>query len=224
MHLLSFLKRGQHTASLNQRFSSSKSIDNDESEYTLKQRARRRLIGASLLVILSVLLLPRIFDTVQPVPHHDIKINLLSSTDSTASVPAPDASKTVTPLVDAYASSIASLSQGEKVIKPMAVAKTQQKESHHVNGMSISDAQSHKVATKKFLLKAGAFASETRAHNWLAKLKSAKLPAYIEHKKLPEGDRYLVRVGPYADYEFAQAVQKKLQTMGLPSIISEGSS
>jgi len=75
----------------------------------------------------------------------------------------------------------------------------------------------------KFILLIGAFASEDRARNWLGKLKSEKIPGYIEHKKVPEkGDLALLRAGPFNDRASAEAAQKRAEQIGLtPKLVQQ---
>ncbi len=229
MGLLSFFKpnkRANSSAHAHQRSALRESAA--DSEQRLRQRARWRLLGACILVAISVALLPALLDIApQPVTSMaDIKMRQ-QHTDTTASalieVTPPSAASSISrSSVNALSANPAetALSQGEEVVSqhrmPLGTRDTLAMTNNNEPGLQTNQ------TTTKFFLKAGVFASETRAYNWLAKLKAAKLPARVYHKKMAEGDRYLVRVGPFTDHESAQAAQKKLQNMGLPSIISEG--
>jgi DedD protein len=68
----------------------------------------------------------------------------------------------------------------------------------------------------RFVLQIGAFDDETAAQNWVTKLKSAGVPAYIEHRKLADGStRSLLRAGPFADRAAATAALQKVRQVGL---------
>ncbi|MNS90850.1 Sporulation related domain protein [compost metagenome] len=67
----------------------------------------------------------------------------------------------------------------------------------------------------------GAFSSEERAKNWLAKLKASKVPAYVEKKTLADGERILLRAGPFTDRDAADAADKKVKAVGLTSKVVE---
>ncbi|HBO80274.1 MAG TPA: sporulation protein, partial [Cupriavidus sp.] len=67
----------------------------------------------------------------------------------------------------------------------------------------------------------GAFSSEERAKNWLAKLKESKVPAYVEKKTLADGERNLLRAGPFTSRDAAEAAEKKVKAIGLTSKIVE---
>ena len=222
LSLFKLRKRANSSAHAHQRVALRESPG--DSEQRLRQRARWRLLGACLLVAISVAFLPELLDVAsQPVTAvADIKIRQ-QRTDSSTAV-AEHSSSLSTPRSSISLSSTKSaemaLSEGEEVV-PQHSTKAITQESLATRNNAVPASQINPV-TAKFFLKAGAFASEARAYNWLAKLKAAKLSAHIHHKKMAEGERYLVRVGPFTDHESAQAAQKKLQNMGLPSIITEG--
>lgn len=224
MGLSSFFKPRRNTNSqVRARRTVYRENDGDE-ESVLQQRARWRLIGASILVVMSIIILPKILDVAPPpasfpeVKIHSQHPNDISASSSVAdpgnaSVSVPQPSTALPSAVPAEAS----LSEGEQLVSQPAIASTS-----HRSQVNHQNASQSSAGAGKIFLKAGAFASETRAYNWLAKLKAAKLPAYVNHKKMAEGERYLLRVGPFVDHASAQTAQKKLQNMGLPSIITEG--
>ncbi|MCS6763778.1 MAG: SPOR domain-containing protein [Candidatus Protistobacter heckmanni] len=211
--------------------------------YVLKRSARRRLLGAAVMIIATVAVLPLIFDSKPKLSTRDIEIRMpdtqadaksdvkheskpeakldapKAEAKPAASAPAPApaaaasaAAKPAAPAraeaktdtkTDAKAESkpakpaqSASLDKGEEIVKPAAK----------------SDAKS---ASGKYLIQIGAFSSEERASNWLVKLKASKVPAYIELKKTDNGDRHLLRAGPFADKAAADSADKKIHNLGL---------
>ncbi|MDR5839270.1 SPOR domain-containing protein [Caballeronia sp. LZ034LL] len=71
-------------------------------------------------------------------------------------------------------------------------------------------------AGSRFVLQIGQFDDETAAQNWVSKLKSAGVPAYLEHRKQSDGStRSLLRAGPFADRAAAQAALVKVRQAGL---------
>ncbi|MDR5784158.1 SPOR domain-containing protein [Caballeronia sp. LZ065] len=71
-------------------------------------------------------------------------------------------------------------------------------------------------AGSRFVLQIGQFDDETAAQNWVNKLKSAGVPAYLEHRKQSDGStRSLLRAGPFADRAAAQAALVKVRQAGL---------
>jgi len=73
----------------------------------------------------------------------------------------------------------------------------------------------------KYLILIGAFSSEERAKGWLAKLKASKVPAYVEKKMLADGERILLRAGPFSDRDAADAADKRVRAVGLTSKVVE---
>lgn len=68
----------------------------------------------------------------------------------------------------------------------------------------------------RFVVQIGTFDDEAAAQNWVAKLKSAGVPAYTEHRKQADGStRTLLRAGPFADRAAASAALVKVRQAGL---------
>ncbi|MCS6765547.1 MAG: SPOR domain-containing protein [Candidatus Protistobacter heckmanni] len=111
----------------------------------------------------------------------------------------------------------ASLDKGEEIVKPAAKSDAKA-DSKSDKSADKSDAKS---ASGKYLIQIGAFASEERARNWLVKLKASKVPAYIELKKTDNGDRHLLRAGPFADKAAADSADKKIHNLGLTGKLIE---
>ena len=71
-------------------------------------------------------------------------------------------------------------------------------------------------AGSRFVVQIGQFDDETAAQNWVNKLKSAGVPAYLEHRKQSDGStRALLRAGPFPDRASAQAALVKVRQAGL---------
>ncbi|KMY85904.1 DedD protein [Candidatus Paraburkholderia calva] len=68
----------------------------------------------------------------------------------------------------------------------------------------------------RFVLQISQFDDETAAQNWVAKLKAADVPAYIEHRKLSDGGtKSMLRAGPFSDRAAAEAALAKVRRAGL---------
>lgn len=219
--------------------------EDDKNEASLKRLARRRLIGAFILVCAMVIVLPLVFDAVPKGPEPELDITIQSSAAASTQSSATSNIKNAKSVGNRLPYE-GMISEGEEIISqntsvsPQSVLKDSNRavstNGPQANSVSKntstalntpnenhgrSDGASKGVATNKVFLKAGVFASEERALKWFDKLKAAKLPAQMERKKTSEGDRYFLRVGPFADRAAAEAAQKKVQMIGLPSIISE---
>jgi DedD protein len=76
----------------------------------------------------------------------------------------------------------------------------------------------------RFVVQIGTFDDEAAAQNWVAKLKAAGVPAYVEHRKQADGSsRALLRAGPFADRSAASAALVKVRQAGLGGGTSKSS-
>lgn len=212
-----------------------------------QQRARHRLIGAAVLVLIAVVGLPRILDNKPKSVNNDIAVNIVTSLPApnaampssdekvkpipTAEAPAKEKeaapTKEVIPApevkpeakVDAKATSAPSkvnaigLAAGEEVVaSPNSPSKSKAEE------------LPKKVGPGKFVIQIGAFASEERAKGWVAKMKDQKIPNYVINKTGADGVKlYVLRAGPFADKDAAEAAEKKVKAMGLsPRLVEVG--
>jgi DedD protein len=192
-----------------------------------QQRARHRLIGAAVLVLIAVVGLPRILDNKPKSVNNDIAVNIVTSLPSPnavmpannerassaaavelaakekASTPPKEAVKTPPPA--GKINSINGLAAGEEVIAaPEAITKSKTEE------------LPKKVGPGKYVIQIGAFASEERAKGWIAKMKDQKIPNYVLNKTGADGVKlYVLRAGPFADKDAAETAEKKVKAMGL---------
>ncbi|KAF1027871.1 MAG: Cell division protein DedD [Burkholderia plantarii] len=71
-------------------------------------------------------------------------------------------------------------------------------------------------AGARFVLQLGALPDDATARSVVNKLKSAGVPAYVEHRKQPDGSTStLLRAGPFADRAAASAAIAKVRDAGL---------
>ncbi|MBU3583048.1 SPOR domain-containing protein [Polynucleobacter sp. 15G-AUS-farblos] len=205
-----------------------------------QQRARHRLIGAAVLVLIAVVGLPRILDSKPKSVNNDIAVNIVTSLPTPSAEPKPSEK----PKVDALTK--------EVVAEPKAEVKPDAKVEEKPDVKSVAPAKSASLGlaageevistqTKpkaedgadkspastgsgKFVIQIGAFASEERAKGWITKLKDQKIPNYVLNKNGTDGTKlYVLRAGPYTDKESAEAAEKKIKAMGLtPRIVETG--
>ncbi|MBN3819340.1 sporulation protein, partial [Paraburkholderia sp. Se-20369] len=71
-------------------------------------------------------------------------------------------------------------------------------------------------AGARFAVQLGSFKDDATARSWATKLKSAGVPAYVEHRKQADGSMAtLLRAGPFADRAAASAAIAKVREAGL---------
>ena len=216
-----------------------------------QQRARHRLIGAAVLVLIAVVGLPRILDNKPRSVSNDIAVNIVTSlptpaietkpTEKSKSETSSDASsKEVLPESKSEAKSDTKTDTKTEVKPAAPVAPTKSAVLGLAAGEEVVSAQAKPktedstaksaatssnpapVGSGKFVIQIGAFASEERAKGWIAKLKDQKIPNYVLNKNGTDGTKlYVLRAGPYTDKESAEAAEKKIKAMGLTPRIVE---
>jgi len=198
-----------------------------------KKRARRRLIGATALVLAAVIGLPMIFDS-EPKPlTDDIAIQIpsrdragvpvIASTAPLDSEPARSSS-----VVKAEPSSSEKLPVAEAVKpvpekpadKPVDKATDKSTDKSHNKPAENVSADRDKSAAEKsnpsrVILQVAAVATKVKAEELQNRLKQAGIKSYLQKTSTKEGERYRVRVGPFATREEADKMRARLLKMGL---------
>jgi DedD protein len=214
-----------------------------------QQRARHRLIGAAVLVLIAVVGLPRVLDSKPKSSPNDIAVNIVTSLP----IPGAEVKSEDKPKADVVTEAAketaketpkVAISPESKVetkveakAEPKSVTPTSNKPSTlglaageevvaATTTPKVEDAQKSANANGngKYIIQIGAFASEERAKGWIAKLKEQKIPHYVLNKTGTDGAKlYVLRAGPYTDKEAAEAAEKKIKAMGLsPRLVESG--
>ena len=205
-----------------------------------KQRARRRLIGATALVLAAIIGLPMIFDADPNKPLADdvetqIPDKASPANDSPTSQPAPPTAQQ-TPaqkIVEAPAPAPApvppkvasDLKAAPEPAKPEPV-KTVKPDSDAADKPASDKAAERKAAPEedksqarekphKYLLQVAAVNSKSKADDLKSRLKESGIKAYSEKISTKDGDRFRVRVGPFASREEAEKMQARVKKIGL---------
>jgi DedD protein len=191
-----------------------------------KKRARRRLIGASALVLAAIIGLPMIFDS-EPKPlTDDIAIQIPSrdkqgtstnvmpplpeqpvETKKTAPTPANNAVSDVKP--EASAGAVPVPAPAEKA----AVASNLKSGGDKAADKPASSTE--KAATTRLVLQVAAVPSKVKADELQAKLKQAGIKSYLQKITTKDGERYRIRVGPFGSRDDAEKMRLRLTKMGL---------
>ena len=225
-----------------------------------QQRARHRLIGAAVLVLIAVVGLPRILDSKPKSAPNDIAVNIVTSLPIPgAETKAEEKPKVETPVESAKKAPKAAAAPENKVetkaeikvetkLEPKVEAKVDAKPPPPASnksatlglaaGEEVVAASAPKVDAKpkaddaakpaasnvsgKYIIQIGAFASETNVKALSARLKNQNIPNYILNKTGADGGKmFLVRAGPFADKDAAEAAEKKIKAMGLTPRLAE---
>ena len=202
----------------------------------LKKRARRRLVGAVVLVTLVIIFLPMMLDK-QPKPvGQDISISIPSqdSAGEFNTKPAPSASapvpsteppivvpKTQVPPVEPPQPAAVENKRVKPVEKkpdPATAPKATQSEKPAVHAATAK----HETIAKsgeEFVIQLGAFTSAANVKQLQSKLSADGIKSYTEPLKTAAGNKTRVRAGPYATRQEAEKVHDKLQVLGLSGAV-----
>ena len=215
------------------------------------QRARHRLIGAAVLVLVAIVVLPRVLDSKPKMVSNDIAVTIVSSLPavspitpalppvaqskaedpkvvppSTAVTPVPTATSEAkeiskAPIPASSAPSAAKANTAGAADKTLGLAAGEEIVVAAKPNVA-SNSSTNPVPAGKFVIQIGAFASEERANGWIAKLKEQKIPNYVLNRTGADGTKlFALRAGPFSDKESADAAEKKIKAMGLTPRIVE---
>jgi len=195
-----------------------------QEELQLKKKARRRLVGAVVLVLLVVVFVPMFLDREQRPQKQDIDIRIpsipgqsqapqppalpASPTEPAAAIPpAPPPDKpTVAPSAPSAAEGGSPASP-----PPAATPAPAQPAPRPAEGVKRPDAKT----SESYVIQVGAFADPANARHLVEKLKAEKVPAYTEPIKTSQGEKTRVRAGPYPTLDAAEHGRARLKTLKL---------
>lgn len=204
-----------------------------ESVEAVRRRARHRLIGAAVLVLLGVIGFPLLFDS-QPRP---VPVNIAIEIPSRAAVKpgAPIASPTATaPATAPVAAPVAPIASAPITVPPQA--SLQGKEEIVLDkppGQRAAVASPESAAAKppapaktdaaptngRIVVQVGAFADAAKAREARLKLEKAGLKTYTQVIETKDGKRTRVRVGPFASRAEADKAAAKIKALDLPATV-----
>ena len=216
-----------------------------ESVEMMRRRAKYRLIGAAVLVLIGVIGFPLLFDK-QPRPISvDMPIEIPDKNKvkplsipapvlpavpvtATAAVPkfeekviespvttASQATKTIAKLESKPADKPAE--KPVQAVKPTVMADEATKAQALLEGR---DPEKRPQASEgRFVVQVGAFADVTRAREARLKLEHAGLKTYTQVAETKDGRRIRVRVGPFAAKAEADKAAEKIKKLELPAAI-----
>jgi DedD protein len=213
-----------------------------------KKRARRRLIGATALVLAAVIGLPMIFDS-EPRPiSQDINIQIpprdkapamnaspmpLPPTQATQpeapppeaqkpEAPKPTAADAVPPASEAKPESRQASSAPIAPEKAATVAVGEKRVDSLVDKPAAAPADAAKSADKnkgRFIVQVAAVSNKAKVDELLQKLKRGGIEGYWQKVTTKEGDRFRVRVGPFSSRDEAEKMSKRIDKLGLHGTI-----
>lgn len=179
----------------------------------LRARARRRLIGAAVLLLGAAVFVPMFLDPApRPLPDN-IPIDIPSDRTPFAprlSLPAepPAEHPADAPAQDVQDSAPPAGSEAGKA----ADAKTESKPES-------GGAEGGKPDAGRWVVQAAALSSQSAAQKLAERLSKAGLRPYVERAGGSEATVYRVRFGPYASKEGASRMRRRLEGLGVDSTV-----
>ena len=200
---------------------------------TVRKRAKHRLIGAAVLVLVGVVGFPLLFDSQpRPIPV-DIAIEIparqsvkpLATATPASATPAPSAAP-ATPAPDpapvappAAVSSVTPVPAATAAAVPAAprVADDSARAKALLEDKPVVAA--NESAELRLVVQVGAFADAAKAREVRLKLEKAGLKTYTQVADSKDGKRTRVRVGPFASKAEADQAALKIKALDLPATI-----
>ncbi len=212
----------------------------------VRRRARHRLIGASVLVLLGVVGFPLLFDTQpRPIPV-DIPIEIPAKNPPAAQArPAAPAPATPAPAAPAPAPAPRPAAEGldpkEEVVEatppprpapapaapapapakpPAAPAPSEAARARALLEGKPAPAPAVPAASaERLVVQVGAFAEESSARDVRQKLEAAGLKTYTQVAQTSDGRRIRVRIGPFNSRAEAEKAAARVKSLGLPAAV-----
>ena len=201
-----------------------------DEEFQLQRRARRRLIGAIVLVTAMVVVLPMVLDTEPKPVTRDITVRIPSPDSGTFTskvLPAPKDAKLASKAVEGKAAakpieerkSVAASSDpaSPESVKeaPRATAKETPKPAKAAPAKPAKAPKPAAAPEGQFVVQVIALADAEKAKQMQAKITAAGIKAYTEIVKTAKGDVTRVRAGPFVTREAAETARAQLKAIGM---------
>ena len=191
-----------------------------DEELQLKRRARRRLIGAIVLVTAIVVVLPMVLDSEPRTARQEISVQIPSpdsgvftskvvplpaAPDSKAAPKPPSPPASVVPTPVAVAPKAAPEPPAQPAVAAPAKPATK----------PAKPAPKAKPAAGRFVVQVIALADAERAKSVQQQIAAAGIKSYTEVVKTLKGDVTRVRAGPFATRAAAQKAREQLKGLGM---------
>lgn len=217
-----------------------KAVDHEATVQRLRQQARRRLLGAAVLVGIGIIAFPIVFETQpRPVPMdlpivipakdrtETPRVAAVAAVDLPASLPEaaePQGSESV-PLSDPAPPPLVA---SELPAEPKPKSKPEPEASRQAPAKPV-EKPAEKPAAKpaaqesasgaRFVVQVGAFADKNAAQTARKKLEAKGLKTYAQVAKTKDGDRIRVRLGPFAERSEAEKAAAQAKAAGLAGAV-----
>ena len=211
-----------------------------EEEIQLRKRARRRLVGAVALVIVSVVILPMVLDSEPKMVVHEIDIQIPSE-NSVAEFTPKIVPEVVPPIVEEIPDRESvedprpetpkpePVDQAKTLLPtPQVIPKTAQSSEklieRPVESKTISKAESRvekkPSSASTFVVQLGAFSDPLKAKQQQQNLTTNGITTYTENIKTEKGEVTRVRIGPFSVRSEAEEMRNRLKGLGINGVVT----
>lgn len=191
-----------------------------DEELQLKRRARRRLIGAIVLVTAMVVVLPMVLDTEPGPVSQEITVRIPSPdvgafTTKVAPPPAPKITETKGAKTQAEVAPAAAPEAIKEEPKPAVKPETAKPAKSPAKTAAKSVKPAGKPAGGQFMVQVIALADTEKAQRMQQQIAAAGIKSYTEIVKTSKGDVTRVRAGPFPTREAAEKARDQLKSLGM---------
>jgi DedD protein len=194
-----------------------------DEELQLKRRARRRLIGAIVLVTAIVVVLPMVLDSEPKPVGREISVRIPSpdagpfagqiaplpaQKDGKAAAKAPESA-----LAAEGKASVATPQESAPAAEAKPVQAAPRKET--AKPKPKPKPKPAKAAEGQFVVQVIALADADKARQMQERIAAAGIKSYTEIVKTAKGDVTRVRAGPFATRDAAEKAREQLKTLGM---------
>jgi DedD protein len=192
----------------------------NEQDLLLRKRARRRVVGSVVLVIMAIIFLPMILEHVPEQERKEIEIIMLSENllDKSSEVISQNMSVEDTVRVSIEPNAGSNTSK-EVIIESEQLTEKEKAGSKEGSENNPKDKKSI-ITIEKFVVQLGAFSDANKAKDQQRSLKSNGIEkAYTEMIKNENTEVTRVRVGPFSTREAAENEQIKIRLLGINGVV-----
>ena len=191
-----------------------------DEELQLKLRARRRLIGAIVLVTVMVVVLPMVLDTEPGPVSQDITVRIPSPdsgafTTKVAPPPAPKAAETKAARPKAEETTAVAPEATKEKPKLAVKPETAKPAKAPAKPAAKTVKPASKPAVGQFVVQVIALADSEKAQRMQQQIAAAGIRSYTEIVKTVKGDVTRVRAGPFPTREAAEKARDQLKSLGM---------
>jgi len=198
-----------------------------DEELQLKRRARRRLIGAIVLVMVIIVVLPMVLDSEPRPAGQEVTVKIPSPDSSgftSKVVPLPPDSTAAPKAPAEEAKNVAAAPSAPELPKeapaPALKAETEIAKPPPPKPQPKPAPKKAKPAEGKFVVQVIALADAGRAKQMQEKIAAAGIKSYTEVVKTKKGDVTRVRAGPFVTRQQAEKAREQLKALGMSGNIA----